>query len=93
MFGLAGVGVCLLRYEGNVSDEVYRTAYTILAALSVLLVCCSKPLQATLSHWIGVAGFDTVMHIMVLALPYQFFAVPASVRLERCLRLSPCRDA
>lgn len=85
MFGLAGVGVCLLRYEGTISDEVYRTAYTILAALSVLLVLLLEAATATLSHWIGVAGFDTVMHIMVLALPFQLLAVPASVRLERCL--------
>jgi O-antigen/teichoic acid export membrane protein len=85
MFGLAGVGVCLLRYEGNVSDEVYRTAYTILAALSLLLVVLLEAVTATLSHWVDVTGFEIVMHIMVLAVPFQLLAVPASVRLERCL--------
>ncbi len=85
MLGQAGIGVYLLRHEGTVPAAAYRTAYTLLAALSVLLVVLLEAGTQSLSSWIGVAGFDTVMHILVLALPFQLLALPASVALERGL--------
>ena len=85
LLGQTGVGVYLLRHEGDVPDAAYRTVYTMLAALGVLLALLLEAGTHGLSLWIGVAGFDTVMHIIVLALPLQLLALPASVRLERGL--------
>ncbi len=85
LLGLAGVGVYLLRHEGDVPRQVYRTAYTLLAAASLILFVLFEAGSASLSRWVAVSGFEPVMHIMMLALPFQLLAVPASVILERSL--------
>ena len=50
MLGQAGVGVYLLRHEGDVPDAAYRTVYTMLAALCVLLALLLEAGTATASR-------------------------------------------
>lgn len=81
--GSAGVSVYLLRHEGAVPDRTYRTAYTILVAQSLLLTAVFGLGTNMLARWIGVTGFDEVMQVMILALPFQLLMLPASAQLER----------
>jgi PST family polysaccharide transporter len=83
--GAAGVGVYFLRHEGEVAEADYGTSYTILLAMSVLIVMSIELGAGTLSRWTGVAGFEPVMRVIILGLPLQLLAIPASVRLERSL--------
>ena len=85
MLGQAGIGVYLLRHAGEVPDQAYRTAYTMLAILGLLLIGVFEAGTESLSRWIGVADFDAVTRIIILALPFQLLALPASVKLERAL--------
>jgi O-antigen/teichoic acid export membrane protein len=83
--GSAGVSVYLLRHEGDVPELSYGTAYSILMMMGLLLLTSIEMGAGLLANWTGVAGFEPVMRIIVLALPVQLLEMPASVRLERRL--------
>jgi PST family polysaccharide transporter len=85
MLAQTGIGVYLLRYEGDIPDATFRTAYTLLAVLGLLLAAAFEVGAPGLSHWVGVDGFGEITQILMLALPCQLLALPASVRLERDL--------
>src|SRR5882757_1804048 len=83
--GTAGVGIYLLRHDGDVPELSYATSYSILMMMALLLVVSIEMGASALANWTGVAGFEPVMRIIVLALPAQLLATPASARLERRL--------
>ena len=85
MLGQAGVGVYLLRQEGDVADRAYGTAYSMLLGMAVLLMVALELGRGPLAAWTTVAGFSQVAAVIVLALPFQLICVPATVRLERAL--------
>lgn len=80
-----GVGVYLLRQEGDVPEMSFGTAYSILMMAGLPLVMAIEMGAGLLANWIGVAGFEAVMRIIILGLPFQLLSIPASVRLERRL--------
>lgn len=81
--GQAGIGVYLLRHEGDVSEPTYRTAYTLLLILSVALLLTMEVLRQPLIDYMQVEGFGPVAAIIFLALPFQFLGLPAQVMIER----------
>jgi O-antigen/teichoic acid export membrane protein len=81
----AGVGVYLLRYEGDVPERSYGTAYSILLMTGLPLLVIVEMGTRTLANWVGVAGFEPVLRVIILGLPFQLLAMPATVRLERRL--------
>lgn len=83
--GSAGIGVYLLRMQGEVSERAYGTMYTLLAGISLLLFCALELGRRSLGPWIGVDGFEAVTAVVAYALPFQLLTIPASVRLERAL--------
>jgi PST family polysaccharide transporter len=83
--GTAGVGVFLLRHEGDVPELSYGTAYSILMMMGVFLLGSIELGAGMLARRTGVAGFEPVMRIIILGLPFQLLSMPASVRLERRL--------
>ncbi len=83
--GYAGVGVYLLRHEGVLPELSYGTAYSILMMTGLPLVAIIELATGGLAAWTGVAGFEPVMRIIILGLPFQLLSMPASVRLERRL--------
>lgn len=83
--GAAGIGVYLLRSQGDVSERTYRTAYAVLLGLSVLMFSAFELGRRWIGGWIGVEGFESVAAIIAFALPLQLLAAPATVRLERAL--------
>jgi O-antigen/teichoic acid export membrane protein len=83
--GSAGVGVYLLRHEGDPSPIAYRTAYSILLMMGVALACAIELGTGALARWTTVEGFEPVMRIIIIGLPLQLLSLPAGVRLERQL--------
>jgi PST family polysaccharide transporter len=83
--GSAGVGVYLLRHEGDVPEQSYGTAYSILLMMGLFLLASIEIAAGVLTNWIGVAGLENVMRIIIIGLPAQLLSIPASVRLERRL--------
>jgi len=83
--GSAGVGVYLLRHEGEIPEMSYGTAYSILMMMGLALLVSIEIGVGVLAKWTGVEGFEPVMKIIALGLPVQLLSMPASVRLERRL--------
>jgi PST family polysaccharide transporter len=83
--GYAGVGIYLLRHEGDLPEMSYGTAYSILIMTGLPLLAFIEAGAGVLATWTSVAGFEPVMRIIVLGLPLQLLSMPASVRLERRL--------
>ncbi len=81
----AGVGVYLLRHEGEVPELSFGTAYSILMMTGLPLLAAIEIGAGMLGHWTGVTGFEPVMRVIVLGLPLQLLSMPASTRLERML--------
>lgn len=85
LIGQVGVGVYLLRQEGEIAERSYATAYTILLAVAAVLLFALEAGTDELAGWIDVDGFEGAMRVIVFALPFQLLAVPATVRVERRL--------
>lgn len=85
LVGTAGVGVFLLRHEGDVSRATLRTAYTMLFAAALALCGMLEATRGLLSVWTNVAGYSAVMAVMALGLPFQMLTIPATAQLERAL--------
>ncbi len=83
--GQVGLGVCLLRHQGELSREDYGTSYTILAAMAVLLMVGIETTTGLLAGFVNVEGFGPVLRVFILAIPLQVLSLPGSVRLERAL--------
>jgi O-antigen/teichoic acid export membrane protein len=83
--GYAGVGVYLLRHDGDVPELSFGTAYSILMMTGLPLLASIETGAGLLANWTSVAGFEPVMRIIILALPFQLLAIPANARLERRL--------
>jgi O-antigen/teichoic acid export membrane protein len=83
--GSAGVGVYLLRHEGDPAPIAYKTAYSILLIMGVTISAAIELGTGLLARWTTVEGFEPVMRIIILGLPLQLLSLPAGVRLERQL--------
>lgn len=83
--GRMGVDVYLVRREGEVSDEIYHQAFSLLL-LSGLGLCTIGFLSAPLlSYWIDDPHFIISLQVMLLGMPLILLCVPATARLERAL--------
>lgn len=85
LLGQAGIGVYLLRQDGEVSPRTYAVAYTLLLVMTLIMMGALLFSLAPLSDWVGVEGFSDVAFVLIFALPFQLMAVPATVTLERAL--------
>ena len=83
--GQVGLGVCLLRHQGELSRDDYGTSYTILAVMAAILIAGIEAASGLLASFVNVDGFDTVLRVLVLAVPLQVLSIPGTVRLERAL--------
>lgn len=83
--GQVGLGVALLRHPGALSRDHYGTSYTMLAAMAVILIGLAEGASRPLAGFVDVDGFDTMLRVLVLAIPLQLLSLPATVRLERAL--------
>jgi O-antigen/teichoic acid export membrane protein len=80
-----GIGVYLVRQEGEESELAYHQAITLLLLLSLLGTALSLAGLPLLQKWTQMAGFSNVAQVMFLALPIVCLTqVPAAI-LERRL--------
>lgn len=83
--GQVGLGVCLLRQQGDLSEDDYGTSYTILAIMSVILMAGIEAVSGLLSGFVNVDGAGAVLRVLILAIPLQVLSIPGTIRLERAL--------
>lgn len=83
--GQVGVGIYLVRLKGEADEREFGVAYSLLLALAAILIFSIEGGLGLISSWIHVKGFDSLLRILVLCLPFQLLAVPANARLERRL--------
>jgi PST family polysaccharide transporter len=83
--GDAGVQVYLIRQPGHVVKDEYHVASTVLFAAGLFLVVLIESGSHLLSGWVQVEGFEQLLRVLILALPFQLLAVAPCARLERQL--------
>ena len=81
----AGVEVYLVRQAGQVTNHEYHVASTLLLAAGLLLVSLVQLGAGLLAEWVQVEGFERVMRVVILALPFQLLATAAITKLDRQL--------
>lgn len=80
-----GIDVYLIRREGEVRNEEYHQAFTLLLLLSViggLIGFLSLPL---IEQWIRLDNFDSITKALLLGLPISMLTIVPLARIERDL--------
>jgi len=85
ILGQAGIGVYLVRAAESVSVRDYRIASTLLFLLGLSFMVAMEVAMPLLGAWIRVNGFDSLLSVLLLVLPFQTISVAASAKLERAL--------
>jgi O-antigen/teichoic acid export membrane protein len=80
-----GVGVYLVRHEGEDNAEIYHQSSTLLLLLSAVGTLVSIVGLPLLQQWTNLAGFSDVAKVMFLGLPIVFLAQVPTAILERRL--------
>lgn len=81
--GQAGLGICLLRQEGEVTERHYGTLSSLLGFMAIAIVILVVGASGLISSYVGLSGFQPVFVALLLALPLQLMVLPPQVRLER----------
>lgn len=80
-----GIGVYLIRREGEAEVGDYHQAFTLLLGTSLVMVLLSTPLAALLAWWTGIADLAPVVRAVFLTLPLQLLPLVPLAQLERAL--------
>jgi len=84
-FGQSGIGVYLIRREGEVTPEDYHQAFSLLLLLGIgigILGFLGLPLLAS---WTRLEGFVPVAATIFAGLPLNLLSLPPLAQLERAL--------
>jgi O-antigen/teichoic acid export membrane protein len=81
--GQVGVDVYLVRQLGSVAEQEYHVASTFLLATALFGILLVEAATGLLSDWVAIAGFEPLLRVMIIALPFQLMAIPPRARLER----------
>jgi len=83
--GQMGVEVYLIRTTETLDKRLYYAASTLLLMIAMICVLGIECSSHLLGSWVRVDGFEPIMRILILALPFQALAVAASAQLEKAL--------
>src|SRR3954451_11654486 len=83
--GQAGIGVYLVRAAGEVDEQAYRVATTLLLASALMLVALLESGLGVITAWVPLPDLAPLLSVLLLSLVPQTLAVAASARLERAL--------
>lgn len=83
--GAIGIGVYLIRQARDTADRDFHVATTLLLGSSAILVAVIELGTGLLSTWVHVEGFEALLRVLAIAIPFQLLGLPASARLERAL--------
>jgi O-antigen/teichoic acid export membrane protein len=80
-----GVDVYLIRHEGELQDQDYHQAFTLLLLLGLATTALASAALPLLSRWVGVEGFGQVALVLFAGLTVQLVGTVPQSRLERAL--------
>jgi len=83
--GQAGIGVYLVRAAGEVDEQAYRVATTLLLVSALMLVALLESGLGVITAWVPLPGLAPLLSVLLLSLVPQTLTVAASARLERAL--------
>jgi O-antigen/teichoic acid export membrane protein len=83
--GQMGVEVYLIRTTETLDKRLYHAASTLLLGIAMTCVIGIELSSHFLGGWVRVSGFEPLMQVLILALPFQALAVAASAQLEKAL--------
>ena len=83
--GQMGVEVYLIRTSEELDRRIYDAASTLLLGISLICVVGIELSADFLGSWVRVGGFEPLLRVLILALPFQALAVAASAQLEKAL--------
>ena len=80
-----GIGVYLVRREGELVLKDYHQAFSLLLLLGIGTTVLALLLLPLLANWVRLGGFKPVAAAMFAALPLNLLTLPPLARLERAL--------
>ncbi|HEY0183385.1 MAG TPA: oligosaccharide flippase family protein [Rhodopila sp.] len=83
--GQAGIGVYLVRAEGDVTERTYDVATTLLLLSAGGLVLLLEAGLGLIARWAPMPGLTPLLGVLLVTVVPQTLAVTASARLERAL--------
>jgi O-antigen/teichoic acid export membrane protein len=83
--GQAGIGVYLVRASGEITEQTYDVATTLLLISAVGLMAILEASLGLISQWIPMPGLPPLLAVLLVSVVFQTIAVGASARLERAL--------
>jgi O-antigen/teichoic acid export membrane protein len=83
--GHVGMEVYLVRQPGHLAEYEYHVASTLLLTAGLVLVGLVEASSGLLSGWLQVEGFEQLLRVLIIALPFQLIATAPTAKLERLL--------
>jgi O-antigen/teichoic acid export membrane protein len=83
--GQAGIGVYLVRAQGEVTERTYDVATTLLLLSSGGLMLILEASLGLIARWVPMPGLTPLLAVMLVTVVLQTLTVAASARLERAL--------
>jgi O-antigen/teichoic acid export membrane protein len=80
-----GIGVYLVRAASDTGDRPFLVASNLLLALAMVLFVVTQASMPIITSWLNVAGFDQLLKVLLVTLPFQAAATVATAKLERAL--------
>ncbi|WP_188816813.1 oligosaccharide flippase family protein [Calditerricola satsumensis] len=81
-----GIGVYLIRREGEIKEEAYHQAFTFLLVLGGMFTVLAWFAAPLLESWVRLPTFTSVARTVFLGLLLNLLSLPALARLERGLQ-------
>jgi len=84
-FGQLGIGVYLIRREGDVTSEDYHQAFSLLLLLGISIEVLGILVLPLIADWMHLEGFIPVAVAIFVGLPLNLLTLPPLAKLERAL--------
>lgn len=83
--GQAGIGAYLVRAPGDVAEQTYDIATTLLIISAVVLLAILESSLGLIAQWVRLPGLTPLLAVLLVSVVFQTIAVGASAKLERAL--------
>jgi O-antigen/teichoic acid export membrane protein len=83
--GQLGISVYLVRQAGEIEEQDYQQASTVLAILGIIGSVALVAGVPLLIRWVPLVGLVPVLRGLIVCLPVQLLTLPATAKLDRTL--------
>lgn len=83
--GQAGIGVYLVRAAGEVTEQTFAVATTLLLISAIGLLIVLEASLGLIARWMPMPGLAPLLSVLLVSVVFQTVAVSSSARLERAL--------